>query len=100
MRQPQKSSWPPLIQAVINAFSLPDLRWKLLFTLGMLVVFRFVAHIPIPGVDQAELSKLFRENALFGMLDLFSGGAMRTLSVAAMGVYPFECGSVLFRRSI
>lgn len=100
MRQPQKSSWPPLIQAVINAFSLPDLRWKLLFTLAMLVVFRFVAHIPIPGVDQAELTKLFRENALFGMLDLFSGGAMRTLSVAAMGVYPYITASIIMQLLI
>ncbi len=97
MRQPQKSSWPPLVQAVINAFSLPDLRWKLLFTLAMLVVFRFVAHVPIPGVDQNALRNLFEQNALLGMLDLFSGGAMRYLSIAAMGVYPYITASIIMQ---
>ena len=46
--------WPSLIQAAIDAFSLPDLRAKILFTLGMLALYRFVAHIPIPGIDQFQ----------------------------------------------
>lgn len=97
MRQPQKSSRPRLIQAMVDAFSLPDLRWKLLFTLAMLVVFRFVAHVPIPGVDREALSKLFETNALLGMLDLFSGGAMRYLSIAALGVYPYITASIIMQ---
>jgi len=97
MRQPQKSSMPRLIQAMVDAFSLPDLRWKLLFTLAMLIVFRFVAHVPVPGVDRQALSNLFQNNALLGMLDLFSGGAMRNLSVAAMGVYPYITASIIMQ---
>jgi len=47
---------------MVDAFSLPDLRWKLLFTLAMLVVFRFVAHVPVPGVDRTALADLFQRN--------------------------------------
>ena len=79
---------PRLLQAMIDAFSLPDLRRRILITLGILVVFRFIAHVPLPGVDLDALDQLFARNQLLGMLDLFSGGAMRRLSVAAMGVYP------------
>jgi preprotein translocase subunit SecY len=97
MQRQQKSSMPRLIQAMVDAFSLPDLRWKLLFTLAMLIVFRFVAHVPVPGVDRAALSNLFQNSALLGMLDLFSGGALRNLSVAAMGVYPYITASIIMQ---
>jgi len=61
----------------------------------MLVVFRFVAHVPLPGVDTEALQQLFESNALLGMLDMFSGGAMRNFSVAAMGVYPYITASII-----
>ncbi|MFC1893252.1 preprotein translocase subunit SecY [Chloroflexota bacterium] len=86
---------PRLLQAMIDAFSLPDLRRRILFTIGVLVVFRFVAHVPLPGVEPEALQQLFEQNALLGMLDLFSGGAMRRLSVAAMGVYPYITASII-----
>ncbi|MBN1375512.1 MAG: preprotein translocase subunit SecY [Dehalococcoidia bacterium] len=86
-----------MIQAMIDAFSLPDLRQKLIFTLMMLVIFRFVAHVPIPGVDLAALQKIFENSQLLGMLDLFSGGAMRSFSVAAMGVYPYITSSIIMQ---
>ena len=86
---------PRLLQAMIDAFSLPDLRRRILITLGILIVFRFVAHVPLPGVDLAALQDLFERNALLGMLDMFSGGAMRRLSVAAMGVYPYITASII-----
>jgi preprotein translocase subunit SecY len=82
---------------MIDAFRLPDLRQKLLFTLAMLVVFRFAAHVPIPGVDRVELAALFERNALLGMLDLFSGGALKFLSIAAMGVYPYITASIIMQ---
>lgn len=94
---PQTQSRPRLLQAMIDAFSLPDLRQKLLFTLAMLVIFRFVAHIPIPGVDLVALEKIFQNSQLLGMLDLFSGGAMRTFSIAAMGVYPYITSSIIMQ---
>ncbi len=94
---PQTQSRPRLIQAMVDAFSLPDLRQKLIFTLAMLVIFRFIAHIPIPGVDLAALQKIFDRSQLLGMLDLFSGGAMRYFSVAAMGVYPYITSSIIMQ---
>jgi len=86
---------PRLLQAMIDAFSLPDLRHRILITLGILAIFRFVAHVPLPGVDATALESLFERNALLGMLDMFSGGAMRQLSVAAMGVYPYITASII-----
>ena len=91
----QKQSRPRLLQAMIDAFSLPDLRRRILITLGILIIFRFVAHVPLPGVDLDALRELFDQNALLGMLDMFSGGAMRQLSVAAMGVYPYITASIV-----
>ena len=93
----QVSSKPRLWQALLDAFSLPDLRRRLLFTIGMLVVFRFIAHVPLPGVDPAALRQLFEQNQLLGMLDLFAGGAMRNFSVAAMGVYPYITASIVMQ---
>lgn len=93
----QVSGRPRLIQALFDAFSLPDLRRRLLFTVGMLVIFRFIAHVPMPGVDLAALQQLFERNQLLGMLDLFSGGAMRNFSVAAMGVYPYITASIVMQ---
>jgi preprotein translocase subunit SecY len=67
----------------------------------MLVIFRFVAHVPVPGVDRGALSSLFGNQSgvgqLLGMLDLFSGGALRNLSVAAMGVYPYITSSIVMQ---
>ena len=88
---------PRLLQAMIDAFSLPDLRRRILFTFGVLVVFRFVAHVPLPGVDPEALRLLFERNALLGMMDMFSGGAMRRLSVAALGVYPYITASIIMQ---
>lgn len=90
-----RQSRPKLLQAMLDAFSLPDLRRRILITGGILVIFRFIAHVPLPGVDLNALEGLFQQNALLGMLDLFSGGAMRRLSVAAMGVYPYITASII-----
>jgi preprotein translocase subunit SecY len=86
-----------MLQALLNAFRIPDLRQKLLFTLGLLVVFRFIAHVPMPGVNLAALEKLFDENQFVGFLDLFSGGALASFSIAAMGVYPYITASIIMQ---
>jgi len=83
-----------------DAFSLPDLRRRIFFTLVILVIFRFVAHVPLPGVDTAALEALFERNAMLGMLDMFSGGAMRYFSVAAMGVYPYITASIVMQLMV
>jgi preprotein translocase subunit SecY len=80
---------------MFDALRLPDLRRRILFTIGMLVIFRFVAHVPLPGVDSAALQNVFEQMPIFGMLDMFSGGAMRQFSVAAMGVYPYITASII-----
>jgi preprotein translocase subunit SecY len=84
-----------MLQAVIDAFRLPDLRRRILFTMGILVIFRLVAHIPVPGVNLEALRSLFESNQLMGMMDLFSGGAMYNYSVAAMGVYPYITATII-----
>ena len=86
-----------MIDNVLNAFRIPDLRNKLLYTIGLLLVFRVVAHIPVPGVDLAKLRDLFANNQLLGLLNLFSGGALQTFSVAAMGVYPYITASIIMQ---
>ncbi len=86
---------PRLFQAVLDAFRLPDLRRRILLTVGILVVFRFIAHVPLPGVNADALRQLFESNAMLGMLDMFSGGALRYFSVAAMGVYPYITASII-----
>ena len=86
-----------MLESLANALRIPDLRNKLLFTLGMLVVFRFIAHVPVPGVDTFRLEQLFQQSQLLGMLDLFSGGAMQNFSIAAMGVYPYITATIIMQ---
>ena len=93
----QQISRPQLIQSMIDAMRIPDLRGKILFTLAMLVAFRFIAHVPVPGVDQQALDQAFQSQALLGFLDLFSGGALSNLSVAALGVYPYITASIVMQ---
>ena len=93
----RREKQPRLIQAMIDIFALPDLRQKILFTLAILVAFRFIAHVPLPGVEAEALRSFFQGNPLFGMLDLFSGGAMQRFSVAAMGVYPYITASIIMQ---
>ncbi len=102
VRQSQSSrseqlSRPQLIQSMLDAMKVPDLRYKILFTFAMLLIFRFVAHVPVPGVDTQALSQAFRDQALLGFLDLFSGGALSNLSVAALGVYPYITASIVMQ---
>ncbi|MDH4207633.1 MAG: preprotein translocase subunit SecY [Anaerolineae bacterium] len=85
------------IRNVLNAFKLPDLRRKILFTLAMLVAYRLAAHIPVPGVNTEALRQLFQSNQLLGLLDMFSGGAMASFSVVANGVYPYITASIIMQ---
>jgi preprotein translocase subunit SecY len=89
-----------MIEAAVNSFRIPDLRQKLLFTGAMLIIFRFIANIPVPGVNVEALRNLFENNQLIGMLDLFSGGALSSFSVAAMGVYPYITAQIIVQLMI
>jgi preprotein translocase subunit SecY len=86
-----------MLEALRNAWGLPDLRRKLLFTAAVLVIFRFIAHVPSPGVDPRLLAEFFRQNQLAGLLNLFSGGALTSFSIVAMGVYPYITASIIMQ---
>jgi len=74
-----------------------DLRNNILFVMGMLVIFRLAAHIPVPGVNAAALESLFASNQILGMLNLFSGGGLETFSIVMMGVAPYITSSIIFQ---
>jgi preprotein translocase subunit SecY len=86
-----------MLQAVVNAFKIPDLRRKILFTLAMLAIFRFIASIPVPGVDREGLREFVQNNELLGMLNLFSGSGLQYFSIAALGVYPYITASIIMQ---
>ncbi len=74
-----------------------ELRGRVFFVLGMLVVFRFISNIPIPGVDVAKLSALFSSNQFFGLLNIFSGGGLHNLSIVMLGVGPYITSSIIMQ---
>lgn len=89
-----------MIESVRTAFSLPDLRRRILFTLGLLVIYRLVANIPVPGINlQAWLAFTSQQstNQVIDFLNLLSGGAVRNFSVMAMGVYPYITASIIIQ---
>lgn len=85
--------WEKLVQI----FKIKDLREKILYVLGMLVIFRFAAHIPVPGVNIENLRNFFSNNQIFGLLNMFSGGTMRNFSVVALGVAPYITASIIMQ---
>ena len=89
-----------MIETAVAAFQLPDVRRKILFTIGLLVVFRAVAHIPLPGVNTELLADFFAGNQLLGFMNLLSGGALENFSVVALGVYPYVTASIAFQVMI
>ncbi len=86
-----------MIQAAFNAFRVPDLRRKLLFTLGLLVIFRLAAHVPVPNVNHAALTTVLGNNNLLQMLNIFSGGSLQNFSIVALGVYPYITASIVMQ---
>lgn len=86
-----------MLEAVFNAFKIPDLRRKILFTLAMLVIFRLIASIPVPGVNRDELRDFVENSQLLGVLNLFSGSGLRNFSVVALGVYPYITASIIMQ---
>jgi preprotein translocase subunit SecY len=85
--------------AVRNMFSVPDLRRRILFTLGLLAVYRLGAHVTAPGIDRDQLKRVWGEvgSTLLGVLDLFSGGNFQTISVFALGVTPYITASIILQ---
>ncbi|MBM3925307.1 MAG: preprotein translocase subunit SecY [SAR202 cluster bacterium] len=88
---------PRLLQAALDSLKVPDLRNKILFTFALLAFYRLVAQVPVPDVDKAALDSLFDRVELLGFLDLFSGGALRNLSILALGVFPYITASIVIQ---
>lgn len=85
------------LSLLTNIWNTPDLRRKILFTLGLLLVFRIAAFIPIPGVNLAALRSLFAGNQLLGLLDVFSGGTLTNFSIVALGLNPYINASIIMQ---
>ncbi|HEU0185564.1 MAG TPA: preprotein translocase subunit SecY [Blastocatellia bacterium] len=84
--------------AVRNLFKVQDLRKRVLFTLGMLLIYRTGIHIPVPGVDRDALNQLWGQlGGMFGVLDLFSGGNLRRISIFALGIMPYITASIILQ---
>ncbi|MDA3936497.1 MAG: preprotein translocase subunit SecY [Actinomycetota bacterium] len=86
-----------MITALANAFRVPELRKKIIFTLTILALYRVGAHIPVPGVDLAKVKSIVEGGAALGLLNLFSGGALENFAVFALGIMPYITASIIMQ---
>lgn len=86
-----------MLSALSNVVKITELRQKIVFTLAMFLVFRAGTHIPVPGVNAAVIEQLFTSGNLFGLLDLFSGGALSKFSIFAMSITPYINASIIMQ---
>ena len=86
-----------MLSALSNVLKIPELRQKITFTLIMFAVFRLGTHIPVPGVDPTAIEQLFANGNLFGLLDLFSGGAFSKFSIFAMSITPYINAAIIIQ---
>lgn len=88
-----------MLEALQNIFKIPELKKRVLFSLGMLAVYRIGCFIPTPGIDRIALASFFKQaqGTLLGLFDMFSGGALERLSVFALGIMPYISSSIIFQ---
>ncbi len=86
-----------MLDALSNIVKIPELRQRIIFTLIMFGVFRMGTHIPVPGVDPTAIERLFQNGSLFGLLDLFSGGAFSKFSIFAMSITPYINAAIIIQ---
>ena len=86
-----------MFDSLLNALRAPDIRRRVLYVLGLLIVFRLLAAVPVPGIDKAQLKTFVEGNALVGLLDLFSGGGLSHFSVVAVGMNPYINASIIMQ---
>src|SRR5665213_200272 len=88
-----------LLEAVANVFRIPDLRKRLMFTFGLLAVYRLGSYVPTPGIDTARWLDFMKstQGSIFGLFDLFAGGNIRRLSVFALGIMPYITASIILQ---
>ena len=88
-----------MLDKLANIFRIPDLRKRILFTLGLLFVYRLGSHIPTPGVNAARLEEFFNQNrgSFLGFVDLFSGGQLRRMTIFALSITPYITASIILQ---
>ena len=84
-----------ILQIFKNSIKSPEVRKKILFTGLIFIIFRIFAHIPVAGVNVAQLKVLFSQNEFLGLLDIFSGGTLANFSVMALGLNPYINASII-----
>jgi len=86
-----------VFEALRNAWKIPELRQRIKFTFLMFLVFRIGSHIPVPNIDVAKIQEFLEAGTLFGFLDLFSGGALKSFSVFALSITPYITASIIMQ---
>jgi preprotein translocase subunit SecY len=86
-----------LLETLRNAWKIKELRQKILFTLTMLVVYRLGSHVPVPGVNPSILADFFQGDNLFGLFNVFAGGALENFTIFAMGIMPYINASIIMQ---
>src|SRR5438093_3256739 len=89
-----------MLSAFRNAFKVPDLRKKIIFTIFILAVYRFGAHIPVPGIDfnkVKEIEAASKEGGIYALINLFSGGALTSFAIFALGIMPYITSSIIMQ---
>ena len=88
-----------MLQSLRNIWDIPDLRKRVLFTLGLLAVYRLGNHIPTPGINAKALIDFFEQNKAnwFGLVDMFSGGNLAKVTIFALGIMPYISSSIILQ---
>ena len=93
-----------MLKAFINSVKVPEIRKRILFTLGVIAIVRLAANIPVPGIDPVGLKALFDElgkssaaSGVLGMVNMFSGGALQKFAIAALGIMPYISASIIIQ---
>jgi preprotein translocase subunit SecY len=86
-----------VFESLLNAFRAPDIRRRILFVLAILIVYRMLAQVPLPGIDREALAEFFRNNAAFGIIDLFAGGGLSQLSIVGLAMNPYINASIIMQ---
>jgi preprotein translocase subunit SecY len=86
-----------VFESLLNAFRAPDIRRRILFVLGILVVYRLLAQVPLPGIDKTALADFFKNNSAFGILDLFAGGGLSQMSIVGLAMNPYINASIIMQ---
>src|ERR1019366_2451265 len=90
----------PMLSTILNAFQVADIRKKIAFTAGMLLIYRLGSHIPVPGVNLSavnNIQKQFGGSNILGLLNLFSGGGLSKIAIFALGIMPYIPSSIILQ---